>query len=513
MAFDLATAKPAEESKGGFDIASAKPVGEQLGPKDVPDMPAKAAAPTGEEPLALKVVKAPLEAGRRLLGDADAALSIGSGIPAQLIGRGVAVAHGILGGKYGTQEGAAEAQAAGSKVADALTYEARTDAGKESMDRFGKMVEASKVEGMGPMMPQGAPAGGPAVIAGRNVSARVVAAGRAGLTVTPDEAGAGIVGRTAAGLSGEAKLAKNISNRNQSPLIEKIATDLELPKETPLDREATEAVRAKNGQAYEVVRKTGKVTVDDAFRADLEDAVKDVKTASEDFGHRKESPLLKIVTSLSEKESFDANSAVSEIKNLRKDAKKAFRAGDDELGIGSLDVARALEDVLDRHIETLSTSNEYGGLQISPEAMAALKKARVMIAKSYAADKALRGTEINPQVYAKMLEDRVPLTGGAKEVGEFARDFPRSAQKPSHMPTKGPDWSDVIMALASGGKSVLKTAGLSVLRPAGRAILASDIYQALQRSQPSAHVPIPSPDAATILSATPALRQQQRQSK
>lgn len=510
MTFDLATAKPAEE-KGGFDLSSAKPIGEQLGAKDVPDMPAKAAAAPGEEPLAVKAVRAPIEAGRRLLGNADAALSIGSSIPAQLAGRALAVGHAFLGGKYGTQEGAAEAQDFGSRVADAMTYDPKTDAGRERLDSFGKMVEASKVEGMGPMMPQGAPAGGPAVIAGRQVAPKVIAAGRAGLAVTPDEAGAGIVGRTAAGLSGEAKLAKNISNRNQAPLIEKIANDLELPKDMPLDREALEGVRAKQGQAYEVVRKTGRVTMDDQVRIDLDAAAQDVRTAANELDHRKESSLLKVVDSLSSKETLDANTIVSEIKNLRKDAKKAFRGSDDELGIGSLDVARALEDVLDRHIEALSTSNEYGSLQISPEAMDALKKARVKIAQSYAADKALRGTEINPQVYAKMLEDRVPLTGGAKEVGEFARDFPRSSMKPSHMPVKGPDWSDVIMALASGGKSALKTAGLSLLRPAGRAILASDLYQALQRSQPSAQVPIPSPDAATILSATPALRQQQRQ--
>lgn len=484
---------------GGFDLASAKPAGEALGPKDVPDMPEKQ-APAAEQPKLPLPLDLLARGGRKVAGDLDAAASIASSIPAQLIGRGVAVAHGLFGGKYGTQEGAGEAQAAGAKVANALTPDVSSNAGQEAMDQFSKMVDASKIEGAGPMMPEvSGPAGGPLVMAGREVPANVVAAGKAGLKITPDEAGAGAVGRTAAGLSGEAKLAKGVSNENQAPLIQKISKDLELPKDTVLDREATEAVREKQGQAYEVVRKTGKVTADDAFRTDLEAAAKDVRTAAEDFDHRKASPILKIVDSLLEKDTFDANSAVSEIKNLRKDAKKAFRTGDEELGIGSLDVASALEGVLDRHIEKLSTSNEYGGLQIAPDAMNALKKARVIIAKSYAADKALRGTEINPQVYARMLENRVPLTGGSKEVAEFARDFPRSSQKPSHMPTKGPDWSDVIMALASGGKSIVKTAGLSALRPAGRAVLASDAYQALQRSHPSAAVPVPGPNAVGIL--------------
>lgn len=476
-------------------ISAYKPSSEPtLGPKDVPDMPEKQ-VPAAEEPIGLLG-----RLGSKGIGNVDAAASIASSIPAQLIGRGVGVVNAFMPSNYGTQEGAARAQATGAGVANALTYEARSGAGQEAMDQFSKMVDASKIEGAGPMLPEvRGPAGGPLVMAGREVPANVVAAGRAGLKITPDEAGAGAVGRTAAGLSGEAKLSKNLSNENRSPIVAKISKDLELPKDTVLDREATEAVREKQGQAYEVVRKTGKVTADDAFRTDLEAAAKDVRTAAEDFGHRKESPILKIVDSLLEKDTFDANSAVSEIKNLRKDAKKAFRTGDEELGMGSLDVARALENVLDRHVEKLSTSNEYGGLQISPDAMEALKKARAIIAKSYAADKALRGTEINPQVYAKMLENRVPLTGGSKEVAEFARDFPRSSQKPSHMPTKGPDWSDVIMALASGGKSLVKTLGLSALRPAGRAILSSDIYQRLQRSQPSASVGVPSPDAVGIL--------------
>lgn len=497
MAFDLETAKPVADEKGGFDLSSAKPAEEALGPKDVPDMPAKAppAAPAEKLPLPLDLLA---RGGKKIVGDLDATASIASSIPAQLIGRGVGVVNAFLPSNYGTQEGAARAQATGNKVANALTYETRTDAGQAALDKFGKVIEASKIEGAGPMIPE-AGVGATKVVSGRQISPKVVAAGKAGVALTPDEAGAGIVARSAAGVAGEAKLAKKISNQNQPWAVETIAKDLELPEGTVLDREATEAVREQRGQAYEVVRRSGRVTADDAFRADLEEAVKDVRTASTDFEHRKESPILKVAESLASKETFDANSAVSEIKNLRKDAKKAFRAGDEELGMGSLDVARALEGVLDRHLEKMATSNEYGGPQISADAMAELRKSRMLIAKSYAADKALRGTEINPQVYANMLKANVPLTGGALEVAEFARDFPRSLQKPSHM-TTSVDAGDLIMGLlkqgGSLGKEALVTAGV---RPVTRSILASDVYQALQRSQPSAGVPIPSPDLAAGL--------------
>lgn len=487
----MSTAQPVDAPKKGFDIASAKPV-------------EAAAAPKAKEEKAswIDYTPAPLLEG---------ALAFGSGAVATPIAGLAGIATG----------GNADVV---RSIQDAGTYEPRTAGGKKALSvvsyPFEKMAELGDWAGkkavdatsilpdeMRAAIGAGVNAGVqflPALVGkGAGAVAKAMPARRMSPAVeaardykiTPDEAGAGPISRTGAGLSGEAKLAKKISNDNQSVHAEKIAKDLELPKDTVLDREATEAVREQQGQAYEVVRKTGKVTADDTFKADLEAAASDVRTAAEDFGHRKESPILKVVDSMLEKETFDANSAVSEIKNLRKDAKKAFRAGDEELGIGSLDVARALEDVLDRHVQKLSTSNEYGGLQIGPEAMDALKKARVMIAKSYAADKALRGTDINPQVYAEMLKNKVPLTGGAKEVAEFARDFPRSSMKPSHMAISGPDWSDVIMALASGGKSLLKTAGLSALRPAGRAILSSDVYQAIMRNPDMIRGTLATPEA------------------
>lgn len=426
----------------------------------------------------------------------ETALALGSGTAGAVAGGLAGIAGTILPGEQG--QGAQWAQA----VQGAMQYEPKTASGQKMTRAVTylpeKLGELTNETGARVTDATGSPLAGaganvalnllPALIGkGVNMGARALnprvaapaleAAGKSGYAVTPDEAGAGAVGSTAASLSGEAKLAKNISNKNQPLHVEKISRDLELPKGTELNREALEDVRDRQGKAYEAIRKSGTVTVDDTFRSDLEKAVSDIKTASQDFDHRKASPLLEVVKSLSSKDSFDASSAVSEIKNLRKDAKKAFRGGDQELGIGSLDAAKALEDILDRHVEKLSFSGE-----IDPAAMESFKKARVLIAKSYAADKALRGTEIDPQAYAKMLENKVPLTGGAKEVAEFARDFPRSAQKPSHMAIKGPDWSDVIVAGMSGGKSLLKEAALMGMRPTARAALASDAYQALQRN-------------------------------
>jgi hypothetical protein len=489
MAFDIDSAVPVgdDPSAVGFDVSSAEP---HLGPKDVPG-PA-AVIPPKEEPKGNLAQRAVL----KFLGDAESAASVATSIPAQVIGRTAAVARSLMPDRYGDPAGISKSMAEGSSLADALTYSPRGRAGKDNLETLGKVMEATKVEGIGPIAPVGG--SGARAVVRSGVPDKVAAASKAGFRMTPDEAGAGVVGRTASGLSGEAKLAKNISGKNQPVVVQKIADDLELPKGTVLDREATEAVREKQGKAYEALRKAGKITADDQYLLDIEDAVADVRAASEDFEHRKASPLLKVAESMASRETFDANSAVSEIKNLRKDAKKAFRAGDEELGRGSLDLARALEDMLDRHISMPEMGSDGAGIPGNVAAVEAFKKARVLIAKSYAADKALRGTEINPKVYADMLEARVPLTGGAKEVGEFARDFPRSAQKPTHMSITGPDWSDAVMSLIGHGASMGKELLLLGARPIARSILSSRGYQKAQNAQVPLEIPVPPPGAAGI---------------
>ena len=110
-----------------------------------------------------------------------------------------------------------------------------------------------------------------------------------------------------------------------------------------------------------------------------------------------------------------------------------------------------------------------------------LRQARARIAKSYAADKALNPItgEINPQEYARMLHKRVPLSGAGKQMAELAGSFPRSAMKPTHIPT-GPQYGDVLMALlrAKGG-NILKELPYLFARPAARGALASKAGQAI----------------------------------
>lgn len=450
----------------------------KLGPKDVPDMP----------PVVQGPQKPTLDPMRYEPSGAEAILGIASGIPAQLIGRGVGAVNALMPSNYGTQEGAARAQATGSKVADALTYEPRSRSGKDNLDAIGKLISGSKLEGIGPMSPAGG-VDATKVFSGKPVAPKVAAAQKAGFATTPTEAGAGAFAKTAEGLSGEPKLAKAISNKNASVAMEKIKADMGIPKDAELNLETLKSIRGKAGQEYASVRQTGRVMTDDAYTTQIDRLGEKYKSAAADFPGLAREDVEKVVAGL-RRASFDANSGVDMIMQLRESADQAFRAGNNGLAKVYRGGAEALESMIERYLETSGQNttlvNNY-------------RKARELIAKSYQAEKALVGDTLNPQAYRKALEKGKPLTGGAKEVGEFARDFERSAQKPTKANVGSPTFADLITALLTGGKSMGKEALMLGARPATRAVLGSRPYQRLQASQPQAAMPVPAPGAAQAL--------------
>lgn len=84
------------------------------------------------------------------IGGLEGVVSLASGMAAAPIGAAAGLIRGLTGGKYGTAEGAREAQARAAEVAQSLTYRPRTEAGQETIEQVGKAIEASKLAGLGP---------------------------------------------------------------------------------------------------------------------------------------------------------------------------------------------------------------------------------------------------------------------------------------------------------------------------------------------------------------------------
>lgn len=107
-----------------------------VGPKDIPGNP------TAAELAARPAYKSP-SIGARLLGAPEAAASTLSAIPAQILGRAAAAGTSLVSGPDRGAE-------IGRNIANALTYEPRSEGGQYDLEKLGRAMEASKLEGLGP---------------------------------------------------------------------------------------------------------------------------------------------------------------------------------------------------------------------------------------------------------------------------------------------------------------------------------------------------------------------------
>lgn len=459
MAFDPSSAVPVATTSG-FDISSAKPATKGL-----------------------------LDYAKEYYGPLEAAASIASGTAASAAGGLAGVGQGL---KNLVIPGGMSAADRVAQVQGAATYQPRTTTGQAITSTvafpFEKLAQLGEYLGTTTSEATGSPAVGAGVntavqsiplaispVASRlKVPARIqeplasniAAARESGFSVTPHEGGAGILGNAAAGLAGEPKLARKISSNNQPIYNQKIAEDLGLPKDTILTREKLKEVRDEAGLKYDVVKSTGTVRTDPIYQQDISKISSSYDMAARDFAHRSENPFQKTMDGLQVKQ-FDAANAVEEVKLLRADADKAYRNGDPALGKAFKSAAQALDDQLARHVKSVGKD---------PKMVSEYLEARTRIAKSYAADEALNPTtgNINPASYARRLKKGSPLTGGAREVAEFASAFPRSSQNVAgKSPGDGPTFFDAAM----GG--LAHDWLIPFARPIARTVLANEPYQSL----------------------------------
>lgn len=305
-----------------------------------------------------------------------------------------------------------------------------------------------------------------------------------GIVLTPEDAEGGIVSRVVAGLSGEPKLAKSASKKNAPTINDMIRRDVGVEPDIPLSRESIGDVIKQAGNEYEVVNNTGKFGTSPEFRASMSQKLADIKEAAAEFEHRGENPLQKVYEGLN-KDSFTARGAVREVRRLREDSDKAYRAGDKEEGKAYKEAAHALDNELDRHLREVSKAE--GSPELA-DAVSRYRAARVRIAKGYAALDALNETtgNIDARVYARALRKGAPLTGEALRVGQFGQQFPRSMQPVERLgSTDAPTYADAIIGALGGGAAVaahgVASGGLAIplvlARPGARAALQTEFVQ------------------------------------
>lgn len=320
-------------------------------------------------------------------------------------------------------------------------------------------------------------------------NAGLQAAKEAGLRVPPSQAGSGVILRSIEGLAGEPKTAKLASKKNASTINDLIRKDVGLAEDVPISRKELAKIRDEEGAAYDSVKGIGDIPLDNKYFADFNKITSSFDTAAKDFAHRSENPFQKTMDGLTKdvdgtrKTSVDSASIVEEVKLLRSDANKAYASGDPGLGKAMKSAAQALDDQLLRHVQSDPS--------LPRKAVIDYLAARQRIAKTYSAEKALNDTtgNIDADVYAKQLEKGVPLSGEGKTVGEFAAQFPRSAQRMEKLGSTDMTLFDALgamslkSALALGVRPLMRqavtmgTPSPSVAKPSGFLRLADALAQ------------------------------------
>lgn len=239
-------------------------------------------------------------------------------------------------------------------------------------------------------------------------------------------------------VAGVAAIAQNAAIKNQAVADTLTEKFLSVPPQTPLDKPLLKALRDKAAEPY------------------------------------------RQVASLSP----DAATALEELKQVRADARAAYRSYDANANPAFLAEAKKLSTSADTWEKVIEDIAQQAG---RPELIPQLRGAREYIARTYAVQDVLNvgsGHVSLPKI-GKMLQDGAPLTGEFALMGRFARSFQRVAREIESIPPAGVSGTDAASAsmLAVGGAGAagnvvgMAAGGLPLLRGPAREKVLSKAYQ------------------------------------
>jgi len=252
---------------------------------------------------------------------------------------------------------------------------------------------------------------------------------RAGYVVPPTEVNPSATATALESVSGKAATKQAAQAINQKVTNKLVATDLGLPPTQPITQEALAQVRQQAGQVYQEVKQAGTIATDSQYLTDLTkitNASDEVAKAFPGATTPAADKINTLVDSLSQ-DQFSAAQALEYTKRLRQQASANFslaaRSADPEaraLAQAQSQGADALEEMIGRHLET----------QGNPELLQAFQDARTTIAKSYQAQAALKGGNVNAQRLAQQLQKGKPMSDGFGLVARFADHFGEATKLP-----------------------------------------------------------------------------------
>lgn len=244
-----------------------------------------------------------------------------------------------------------------------------------------------------------------------------------GYTLPPSYAGGNTGSRLAEAVSGKYKTNQLAGIRNQNNTNRLAARALGLADDTPITENVLQDIRRQAvSTGYDPIRGVGRIPTDDIFQESLDRAGMSLKDMADDFPGLVDDQVDDLIKSV-RNESFDSRSGLAAIKTLRSKASKFFRDGDYEAGRAARDVAEAVEEQIERHLDSLGGD----GANLLDN----FREARRLLAKSHSIEDSLNGvSNIDAVNLGRQLKRGSPLTEELEQIARFGQEFPDVAKVP-----------------------------------------------------------------------------------
>lgn len=241
-----------------------------------------------------------------------------------------------------------------------------------------------------------------------------------GLVVPPGNVRPTMLNRAVEQVAGKTELEQLMSAKNQREFDRMARRSVGLADDADLTPNSMRIVRDEaSTQGYDPVKIIGNIPVDNFYTRDLQNILTRFTGQARSFPGAAPSDVQRLVRQ-SSVSNFNSADAIERIKVLRADASKAFRAGDKNLGNANNAAAAALENQIERHLNSLGQPGLF--------MLYDFRTARQKMAISHALEDAmLEGTgSINARKLKDALNNnKAPLTGDLYTMATFANAFPK----------------------------------------------------------------------------------------
>jgi len=288
----------------------------------------------------------------------------------------------------------------------------------------------------------------------------------AGMKVTPGQADAGPISRTAEFLAGSPTMKKmaQFANIGQADAI--VRAELRLPPETPLTEGVLSNLRADIfDTAYKPLQNFGNFTAFKAFRNKLDDIAD--RYTSANFKTEADNEVRKVIDTYKKNPFWDSETIIRDLALVRGQADEAFRQGSTLSGKMRKEVADAIEANIEANL------SKNGPSRI----LADFRAGREQMAKTYDVGDIIDEGSVNLQKLAEKGRKREPLTGNLKMLSDFARAAPGNIGKPSMERPPPLNMPDVLWGLGASNLLTPAYAGVALGRAGTRYGMLTSPYQ------------------------------------